>query len=414
MERDLDTRVKLFNEYLENGGYKKIKFIGLLKDLIKVKSLPNGNVDPTTVSPIVNAAMLAYEATQLTEPFLSDTHLSYYETLYQKSLFFSQTNIDTKEDFDQIFEKYNGSQDILFRGLSEAKYRLYNSLQRHWITEKLFDKEKTFETFLNELISNVKTIHSGVLTKYFEYGAIDDENDVAILSYLQHYGCPTPLLDWTYSFTNALYFATESVRQSTTRWEIDDYFCIYFLEEKYLESASLSEITYLGLKQNQDKFKSEFFEKLKANGVKEKVINEIYTDEIIEQMFVAMHGRGAINFMSKVNRLLTSPILYFSDVKKESKIKYGLNNNLNIVNQQGVFIWNSHPTKPLEHIANAEYNKEDAEYNYHFSECINIHKSLAEYVKNKIETLGITEEFIYPDPYFIAKAAFNKTVEEKQ
>ncbi|GGA88440.1 hypothetical protein [Puia dinghuensis] len=59
MNIDLDLKVKLFNEYLENGGIEKIVFPDLLKDLLKVKSLPNGKVDPRTVSPLVNAAMLA-------------------------------------------------------------------------------------------------------------------------------------------------------------------------------------------------------------------------------------------------------------------------------------------------------------------------------------------------------------------
>ena len=106
MEIDLDLKVKLFNEYLNNGGIEKIDFPDLLDSLLKVKSLPNGKVNPKTVDSLANSAMLAYIGTQLMEPFSSDKYLSQYETLLQKSIFFTQTNIETKKEFDEVFEKY--------------------------------------------------------------------------------------------------------------------------------------------------------------------------------------------------------------------------------------------------------------------------------------------------------------------
>jgi len=68
---NLDLKVKLSKEYLDNGGYEKIWDIGLLDDLMLVKSQPDGKVDPNTVSPRVNAFMLAILASQLSPPFYS-------------------------------------------------------------------------------------------------------------------------------------------------------------------------------------------------------------------------------------------------------------------------------------------------------------------------------------------------------
>ena len=109
MEIDLDLKVKLYNEYLNNGGIEKIFFPELLDSLMKVKSLPNGRVNPKTVDSIVNAAMLSYIGSQLMEPFYSNKYLSEYETLLQKSIFFTQTNIDTVKEFDEIFDKYENN-----------------------------------------------------------------------------------------------------------------------------------------------------------------------------------------------------------------------------------------------------------------------------------------------------------------
>ena len=194
MEIDLDLKVKLFNEYLNNGGIEKIDFPELLDSLLKVKSLPNGKVNPETIDSLANSAMLAYIGSQLMEPFNSDKYLSQYETLLQKSIFFTQINIETKDEFDEVFYKYIDSTNILFRGLNEAKYRLYSSLQREWITSKLYEIHSSYEIFLKNLIQNARFQEGKILSKYLDKIGIDPENDLAVLSFLQHYGCPTPLL----------------------------------------------------------------------------------------------------------------------------------------------------------------------------------------------------------------------------
>ena len=191
---DMNTKVKLFNEWLENGGIETIWSIDLLEDLKKVRKDSNGNVIEETVSPLVNAAMLAYSGSQMTAPFFSEKHISEYNTTLQKSLFFDQENIDTEEQFDEIFEKYIDSNQILFRGVREAKWRLYSSLQRNWLTRKLFETDTEYPDLLEKIIENARNEQGGVLIKFLKQNRIDANNDIAVLSFLQHYGCPTPLL----------------------------------------------------------------------------------------------------------------------------------------------------------------------------------------------------------------------------
>jgi hypothetical protein len=96
---------------------------------------------------------------------------------------------------------------------------------------------------------------------------------------------------------------------------------------------------------------------------------------------------------------MTFPITYFSDRDTESGIVFSINNSLNIQNQQGVFTWNAHPTKPLEMVGNEEYsaNKEEEEKgDYRFCHCYNINKKLEQHIRARLEKDGITKDFIYP------------------
>ena len=409
MEIDLDLKVKLYKEYLENGGYEKIPFIELCQSLKEVKTLPNGKVDPKTINPIANAAMLAYLGTQLMEPFNSDKYLSQYETLLQKSIFFTQVNIETREEFDEVFDKYAKSEHILFRGLNEAKYRLYSSLQREWITSKLYEKHKTYESFLETMIKNARLQEGKVLVKYLDKIGVDSENDLAVLSFLQHYGCPTPLLDWTYSFPNALFFALQNLKEPQGKWEIEKYFCVYYLEEDFFERASMQKVFDMGLGEQKNKFKQEFVEQLKSSGVFEGLFEKLITPEHITKMFYMLHGKQLMTYMTKIEKLVKAPMLYFSDEKTDTHLKYNLNTNMNIVNQNGVFTWNANPTKPIEHIPFEKFKENESTKTVLFSKCININKELASHVKKRITKLGITKRYIYPNAWRIAQQAFANT-----
>src|SRR5687767_2662730 len=92
---NLDLKIKLTKEYLDNGGYQKIWDVGLLEDLLEVKSGPDGKPDPETITARVNAFMLAILGSQLEPLSYSPNHLSEYETTLQKSHNFDQQNIDT-------------------------------------------------------------------------------------------------------------------------------------------------------------------------------------------------------------------------------------------------------------------------------------------------------------------------------
>ena len=134
---------------------------------------------------------------------LSSENLVEYQTLSQKSIFFNQFWIETEKEFNDIFERYQNCYNIIFRGLNESKYRLYSKMQRKWINEKLIEKFGSYLDLLVALANNARREQNNILPRFLEYFKEGQTNDLAILSYLQHYGCPTPLLDWTLRFSTA-------------------------------------------------------------------------------------------------------------------------------------------------------------------------------------------------------------------
>lgn len=87
---------------------------------------------------------------------------------------------------------------VVFRGMTQAKYRLFNKAQRAYQANKSANvkDEKTFHSSIEQMIGNARTVNNSVLANFFKTAGLRD-NDVAILSFLQHYGAPTPFMDWT-------------------------------------------------------------------------------------------------------------------------------------------------------------------------------------------------------------------------
>ncbi|MFH1295828.1 MAG: hypothetical protein ABIJ04_00960 [Bacteroidota bacterium] len=183
----LDLKIKLTNEYLDNGGYERINHIDLLQDLIKVKSGADGKVDPETVSPLVNAFMGALLGDHMMPPVFDEKYISEYKSTLQKSNSFVQENIDTKVQFDKVYAEYKTKTDTIFRGQREAKWRLYSKLQRYWIAEKLFEKEESYQNFIERLVEIGKAKYTPQISALLCAQHIDSVNDISVLGYLQHH-----------------------------------------------------------------------------------------------------------------------------------------------------------------------------------------------------------------------------------
>ena len=262
-----------------------------------------------------------------------------------------------EEWYDVLFKQRIHSTN-LFRGLSQAKYKLYNNSQRYWIEKNLlnwtYSKLSYVEMLkINNLIKTVFNLH-GLFYKQWDF---------PILSILQHYGAPTPLMDWTYDFNVALFFASESINEHGDSDNINDYFSVYHIVKKEQNRDTVQKGDQLMhiLDWNNDKYPT------------------------IEK------------FTEKENS--TNFLLYISDQGNKNILSYY---NHNIVPQRGVFIFTPLPYKPLEDCFSSIEEQRDF-YLIPFR-CYNIHKSLAEYVRRKLKKeRGIDRDFLFPKLDNVAK-----------
>jgi len=296
--------------------------------------------------------------------------LKEYSDLDEKGDYFEEgaSFIDTKEDFNDLWRRLSvahNQEQSLYRGVGEAKYKLYTSSQRFWIEQQLDRQNKSYISFIERLIIESQNWNNSTIPNLLNTYRIDDV--FSYLSYMQHFGVPTPLLDFSHNPFVGLFFAVNTIQRYPSSNSID-YYC-----SLYIANAN----------------------------------NQYYAD--IEEL------TNNIDENDSQNKSFYAPIINYP-----IRLVQADKSNSNIVNQEGVFFYNNHPFYPLEAVYREDMDSmkdmlEDKEfrqkgYTNHFAKCINIHKGLREYILAKLKTLNIDSDFIYPDNRKLAEHAITKAL----
>ena len=290
-----------------------------------------------------------------------------YSTFEEKSEFFKdgniQINVNINLIFDKILEFQTKGSDFIYRGCSEAKYGMFNSAQRLYINQDLHlqvPQDRISEhycKFISELIKGAEEWNNGVISKLMTVSNINPKNSLAMLSYMQHYGLPTPFLDFSYNPYVALFFAIDNIKYVPSDNPIDNYFSLYYCFENNTAFEA---------------WKYVFNKNIEVENITYEKVDENNMSIIVPNQEL-----------------------------------YKIVNSLNIINQDGLFLYNNHPWYPLERTyieyivdLKEQFGEEKFEklmFLPHICGCFNIHKSLIPAIKDKLKEMGITKDYIYPN-----------------
>ncbi len=307
--------------------------------------------------------------------------LEQYISLEDKDEIFADHKIiNTKTQLDELIEELNKytttrkTQKFLFRGVSEAKYKLYTSFQRLWIEH---DIEKLSLDHIDRIALMISHCNekNHIFYKYFKrLGVIC--NDWFILSFLQHYGAATPLLDFSRDPYVALFFACDNISYTCSNREIDHYISIYYYKAVDVANQLAPSIYKIATKKAEN-YTTYAGLKFWQTDLSFKKISSEHQVCIIP----AYSNLSAINNINKV--LITEYTV----------------SNLNSTVQNGEFICNIDSVKPLENVLIRHDKK--------YINCIDIHKGLVDYIIKQYLGGSIFDARLkyYPNEIDIAKQA---------
>lgn len=152
------------------------------------------------------------------------TKLAEYTTIAERNNTFERLEINSFKVLHDAL-KNEQKKGKFFRGQASARWKIFSSIQREWIQK---DLNRLFHNSIDSFIEDFLTFCREKLSVQI-LTECKEPYDISILSMLQHYGSPTPLVDFTSNSDIALFFAVNGNNFSTDD-EVDNFFSIYVIE----------------------------------------------------------------------------------------------------------------------------------------------------------------------------------------
>lgn len=292
-----------------------------------------------------------------------------YNSFEEKREVYNHRMIDTVDGFHTWFESVCSNKDIIFRGVNESKYKIYTSGQREWLTKRL-KPNLQYHDFIQNLLNKVaedKLINDYLCSLSIKY------NDLFGLGMLQHYGAPSPLLDFSHELKNALFFAFDGVKDNTTDNSIGDYVSVYYLIPPKKVPFIMDYQTLMDLLKGYADSSVELNNQFVPG-------NKLTVEDVKKTPAYSRWG-GIISIVPSA--YIPNPLkITFS---KEEYPDFAFWSNMNLIAQNGCFLLYNEDEEPL-----GEFLKRHG-----FTlNCVEIHKSLGMHIQNFIQ---IKKEDMYPD-----------------
>ncbi|MBQ0090673.1 MAG: FRG domain-containing protein [Prevotellaceae bacterium] len=314
--------------------------------------------------------------------------LATYKTFDEKNKMFAcSCVVDDQNILQDILScLYQNENNFIYRGVSNASFKLFSSAQREWIINT--NKQGTYENFVKTIIGRVK--NNCNIRKYLKkYNRPND--DMQILTMLQHYAELSIMLDFSLSLTDALFFATD-YQPRPPKTLLDQYITIYLIPTTCdrIKSTWQSIMTDGAFQINQ---------------IMSKYPNLSLSDQTKEDMTqssICSYFRDNISMLS-IGGFGMQPIS-INIPQANINTRISINNN-RLIRQHGLFIANFTEDKPLEKVFfDLETPKQfDPSLGIDVPQpqdakkcicCININKNLVPFIKSQYLG-GVTVDQMY-------------------
>lgn len=259
----------------------------------------------------------------------------------------TEIEITTLERFSNFLEtQLPKSKDYVlwFRGSGKKSYCLSPSIHRHSSISKPEEIIELEEKIMNRF--NQRSVP-------FLSKPLDKKNDWEVLFFMQHYGIPTRLLDWTENPFIALYFALTSApyKVLSGKREYEEDASIWVLDPVIWNQEALKDFSY-------------------SKGILS-----------VEDHFINSY----------------KPRTPFDNIRERPVALFGTHNSSRIVSQRGVFTVFGKKIQPLEKTYLEDSFPQDCLIKLNFPK-----KEIQSFL-NSLDSIGITDSVVYPDLEGLAK-----------
>lgn len=298
--------------------------------------------------------------------------------------------IDNEHELGKILSQIKANEtDFLYRGVNNAGFKMFSSSQREWLrnTQLVQNVGMTdYYCFVSDLITR-----TAALTEVHNYMQKENVsyNEFFILALMQHFGIPSPMLDFSTSMEKSLFFATDGALKG---WQDDgsdslnNYVSLYLLPNKVdwvyttLQSVmqnAANDINWLlaDAKQNDPILYNSLTTKEVEDKIRKALFSQFRLGPDSDIKFLPVNGPAD----GRVK--ISIPILNF-------QCDYYIIND-RLLAQEGLFIANFTTGEPLVEVMNEVCKNK-------YFRCLNIRKNLIpQIISNCLLPKGIDANSVY-------------------
>ena len=316
--------------------------------------------------------------------------LKRYYSLKEKEKYYTCYTINSIADLQSVMSDFDGKR-MVFRGVKEASYYNYPSALVRGIQLPQQEYDNLIAASIDAVWSN-KRIEKLLLKQ------AEDDTDMQALSLLQHYGFGTTILDFTYKFNYAVFFALDGLSyfkgESIDKIDIDDYFSIYMFDINDAEHSSIQNSNIIDLP------RLEAYDKEAKNSIGEsyKGPSESTRCSFCNIPYKELARiKGGITIAGRYGGRM-----YYESQSTGIYVTYDVSNDRSDM-QVGLFKLSPSASMSYEEAALQNYSQM---YSHLF--CLNIHKSLKSILgENYLIPFNIRRETVYPK-----SKLYNKVIRE--